>query len=84
MLSYLFGLGDPVSRKPYAIIGFSLMMVKYLVDALAVYAWTGRFWSPLSYLAPFLTLHLDVLGQNGRSASCSSPWRESCACRWQR
>jgi len=73
-ISYLFGLREPVSRKQYAIIGFSLMTLKYLVDATAVYAWTGRFWSPLSYLAPFLTLHLDVLGQKGWIALAMAIW----------
>jgi hypothetical protein len=45
---------QPIGRKRYAAIGFSLMALKYGLDAGAVYAVAGSLWTPLDYLSPFL------------------------------
>src|SRR5262249_6115956 len=59
-LLFLFGLSNPVSRGPYAIAGFSLAALKYGVDMLFFYAWTGRFTNPLLYLYPSFALREPV------------------------
>jgi uncharacterized membrane protein YhaH (DUF805 family) len=50
-----FLLRDPVGRREYAISGFGLMAVKYLVECAVVWALTGLFYTPLDFLNPFIS-----------------------------
>lgn len=56
-----FGFDHPVDRRTYFTNGLGLMVVKYALDAALIGAFTGRFWTPLDYLNPLLTLRTDVL-----------------------
>lgn len=69
--SLMFGLSAPVTRKAYVTVGVALMALKYLLDAAAVYAATGRFYDPLRFVSPLwsqrvpdapesFTAHVDV------------------------
>jgi uncharacterized membrane protein YhaH (DUF805 family) len=48
----LFRLTGPVSAKRYAAWGFSLVVLKYAIDAAVTYVVTGQLWNPLRYLVP--------------------------------
>ena len=50
-----FGFTDRVDWWTYLRHGLGLMVFKYGVDALLVWRFTGRFWTPLSYLSPLLS-----------------------------
>ena len=52
MLRRWFGFSAPVGRRFYFVSGALLMALKYGVDALIVFAATGRLWTPLQWLAP--------------------------------
>ena len=52
LLPLLFGLEVPVGRVAYATAGFSLMAIKYGVDALLARQVLGKAWTPLEYLSP--------------------------------
>lgn len=54
LLSLWFGVDARVSRRAYAASGFSLMALKYAVEATVVHAVAGRWPSPLDYLSPLL------------------------------
>jgi len=56
LLRTWFSVSVPVNRRAYAVTGFGLTAVKYLLDAGAVYLATGRFWSPVMYLSPLLSM----------------------------
>src|SRR5262245_6086217 len=51
-----FGLRHEVSRLAYAASGLGLMAVKYVVESSVIYAYTGRFFSPLDFLNPLLSM----------------------------
>ena len=51
-----FGFTEPVDRWTYFRHGLGLMLFKYGVDALLVWIGTGRFWDPVAYLTPLLTV----------------------------
>lgn len=55
----LFGFRSPVNRRFYLLVGCSLMIGKYLVDALVVYLVTGILWTPIDYLIPLLQLRAE-------------------------
>ncbi len=58
----LFGLELKVTRKAYIVSGFSLMLVKFAMDATVVYFATGQFYSPLRFLSPMVSARLpDVV-----------------------
>lgn len=61
LLRLWFGFRLPVSRRAYALSGVSLMALKYAMDALMVYAFAGRFFSPFDYLSPLLLSRQGVL-----------------------
>ena len=61
MLSLLFGLSTPVSRKQYLIAGVSLMALKYALDAGVVYLATERVLDPLRFFSPLVTTRNDLL-----------------------
>jgi hypothetical protein len=50
VLQLWFGIRAPVSRRAYVTSGFGLAGFKYLVEAAAVWALTGRVWTPLDYV----------------------------------
>ncbi len=47
-----FLLRDPVGRKAYAISGFGLMVLKYVVELLVLGQLTGMFYTPLNFVNP--------------------------------
>ena len=55
VLSLWFGFRTRVDRRAYAISGFTLMAIKYTVDAALIRELTGQLWTPLHYLSPFWT-----------------------------
>lgn len=52
---------DHVGRKAYAITGFGLMLVKYIVEATVVFCVSGLFYSPLDFVNPLLTVRGQFL-----------------------
>jgi len=51
-----FAFDDPVDARTYFRHGLALMVVKYAIDAILVWAATHRFWTPVDYLNPSLVL----------------------------
>ncbi len=60
----LFGFEAPVNAKTYAVAGFSLMALKYAVDATAIHLATQKFWTPLDYLSPLLAARHQHFGND--------------------
>ena len=56
-----FSFREPVDRRAYLQSGAALMLLKYAVDASVVWAFAGRWWTPLGYLDPVWTLRQQVL-----------------------
>ena len=56
-----FGFRDPVSRGTYFRHGLGLMVLKYAIDALLIWRYAGRIWTPLNYLSPLLSTRTEVL-----------------------
>jgi hypothetical protein len=52
----LFAIDEPVDRRTYATVGFSLMALKYVVDATLIGVVAGVLWTPIDYLVPLITL----------------------------
>jgi uncharacterized membrane protein YhaH (DUF805 family) len=61
LLRLWFGLHEPVSPKAYALSGFFLMGLKYVLEALVIHAVTGKWLLPHDYLNPLLTVRQSVL-----------------------
>ncbi|MEM1414053.1 MAG: DUF805 domain-containing protein [Myxococcota bacterium] len=61
LLALLFGLEARVDRKTYALTGFSLMALKYVIDAALIYGFTGTVWTPLQYLSPALFTRTEIV-----------------------
>src|SRR5258708_10459406 len=57
-----FGFSAPVDRSAYFRPGLGLTVFKYGIDALLVWQFAGRFWTPLNYLSPLLTTRQALLG----------------------
>lgn len=55
-----FGFHDPVNHIVYAKTGFGLMLLKYAVEMLVVFAVSRLFYSPLSFLVPLNATRGDV------------------------
>jgi len=53
---FLFGLRAPVNQKHYAIAGFSLMLLKYLCEAIVVWQYTDLWMTPIDFANPFLSM----------------------------
>lgn len=51
-----FGLKEPVARIPYIVSGFGLMLVKYLCEAAMIFFFTAKFYQPLDFLNPLLSV----------------------------
>ena len=60
-LKLWFGLHAPVGQRAYALTGFSLMIFKYGVDASVIHAVTGKFFSPLAYLNPLISMRTAAI-----------------------
>jgi uncharacterized membrane protein YhaH (DUF805 family) len=60
----LFGFRARVDRRTYIIVGFSLMVLKYLIDAGAVYLATQNKFYPWDYLNPVYSLRARVVGSD--------------------
>jgi uncharacterized membrane protein YhaH (DUF805 family) len=56
-----FGFRDPVDRGTYFRHGVGLMALKYGIDALLIWSYAGRVWTPLNYLSPLLSTRTSVL-----------------------
>jgi len=56
-----FSSHAPVDRRAYVQSGVALMLLKYTVDASLVWAFVGRWWTPLGYLNPVWTLRQQLL-----------------------
>ena len=56
-----FGFRDPVDRGTYFRHGAGLMVFKYAIDALLIWRFTGRFWTPLNYLSPLLSTRAEFV-----------------------
>src|SRR5262245_4824827 len=54
-----FGLSADVGRWAYAASGFGLMAFKYAVEAGLLWSLSGRFFSPLDFLNPLLSLRQE-------------------------
>lgn len=61
LLNRLFGFREPVDRRFFFLVGISLMIGKYIVDAIAIYTVTGIFWTPLDYLVPLIETRADKI-----------------------
>ena len=56
-----FTFRDPVDRGTYVRHGVGLMGLKYGCDALLAWRFAGRFWTPLDYLNPLLSVRQQLL-----------------------
>ena len=56
VLRFLWRFNEPVDARLYALTGMALTATKYVGDVLLVWFGTGRFWTPLDYLAAVRTL----------------------------
>ena len=56
-----FGFSDPVGRGTYFRHGLGLMVFKYAIDALLIWRFAGRVWTPLNYLSPLLSTRVELL-----------------------
>ena len=56
-----FGFRDPVDRGTYFRHGVGLMALKYAIDALLIWRFAGRVWTPLNYLSPLLSTRAELL-----------------------
>jgi len=56
-----FGFRDRVDRGTYFRHGALLMALKYGIDALVIWRYAGRVWTPLNYLSPLLSTRTNVL-----------------------
>ena len=56
MLRTLFGLHGRVNRRVYLVTGIGLMLLKYVVDATAIYLVAHVVSTPWDYLVPLLTI----------------------------
>ncbi|MCH2600471.1 MAG: hypothetical protein MKZ94_13740 [Pirellulales bacterium] len=61
LLQLWFSLSIPVTRKQYIVTGFSLMLVKYLIEFITIYATTGNSYAIEVFLSPILKHRSEVL-----------------------
>lgn len=59
LLQLWFGLSMEVPRPAYIASGFGLMGFKYAVEAGIIWYFSGRFFSPLDFLNPMLSMRQD-------------------------
>jgi uncharacterized membrane protein YhaH (DUF805 family) len=58
LLPLWFGFNQRVDRRAYLVSGLTLMIAKYLIDALIALAVTGAWWAPWRYLWPLWTVRM--------------------------
>lgn len=68
MLRTLFGLHGRVNRRVYLVTGVGLMLLKYIVDATAMYFVAHVVWTPWDYLIPLFTIKANKLSAIPTSA----------------
>ncbi|TWT75232.1 DUF805 domain-containing protein [Allorhodopirellula solitaria] len=56
-----FWIDGPVSRYEYVVLGFGLALLKYLIELSVFVILTGRFFTPLNFLNPWLNSKAGVL-----------------------
>jgi uncharacterized membrane protein YhaH (DUF805 family) len=56
-----FAFRDPIDRGTYFRHGVGLMAFKYAIDALLIWRYAGRVWTPLNYLSPLLSTRAELL-----------------------
>jgi len=56
-----FGFRDPIDRGTYFRHGAGLMALKYAIDALLIWRFAGRVWTPLNYVSPLLSTRAELL-----------------------
>ena len=49
-MKLLDSLNTPVTRERYALVGISLMLLKYAIDVLVAWVFFDKFWSPRKYI----------------------------------
>lgn len=70
VLELWFGLTREVDRKAYALSGFSLILVKYVVEAGLTWGFAGAILTPWNFLNPVFTIRTEQL----RSGPEWLPW----------
>ena len=55
-LALIFGVRGRVTRGVYAVVGFSLALFKYVVEATVLMGLTGLIFTPVDFLVPSVTL----------------------------
>ena len=61
-LALLFGRSDrPIDRATYLRAGVSLMLLKYVVDAVLIGVFGGVFWTPVDYLLPMISFNAEKM-----------------------
>ncbi len=61
-LARVAGVTARVSPRTYAVTGFALMAVKYVVEAAVLYAVGAGLYSPIAFLSPLLTIRANAAG----------------------
>lgn len=59
LLSFWFGLSADVNRGAYAATGFGLIAFKYAIEAGLLWHFSARFFTPLDFLNPLLSLRQE-------------------------
>lgn len=65
-LTRWFCVDGPVSRHEYVVLGFGLALVKYLIEFCVFLVLTGRYFTPLDFLNPWLRAVLYNTNLRGR------------------
>lgn len=60
-LTFLFGWTERVTRADYALVGFSLMALKFVCETMWMRGTTGHWLSPMGFFLPFLPERRDLL-----------------------
>ena len=62
LLALLFGRSDrPIDRGTYLGAGVSLMLLKYVVDAVLIGVFGGVIWTPVDYLLPMISFNAEKI-----------------------
>jgi len=61
ILRLWFGFDAPVDRRTYFTHGVALMALKYALDVGLIWAFSGRFWTPLDYINPLWSAREQLL-----------------------
>ena len=61
VLRLWFGVTDRVGPATYALSGLALMLLKYAVEALAIWWYTSSIFAPWDFVNPLLTARTEIL-----------------------